>query len=511
MSTILQELEATISGLKADTTRSNVGTILEIGDGVAKVEGLSAVMLNEMIEFPGGLYGIALNLEETEVGTILVGDYTEVKEGEEVRTTGKLLSVPVGKGLLGRVVNALGQPIDGKGPIKSDITYPVEKIAPGIIQRRSVSVPVQTGILPIDAMIPIGRGQRELIIGDRATGKTTIAIDTIINQARLNKAAEEGKIKNHNPLYCIYVGVGQKNMSIARTVDVLEKAGALPYTIIVSAPAAESATSQYLAPYSGAAMGEWFMDNGMDALIVFDDLTKHAAAYRQVSLVLKRPSGREAYPGDVFYLHSRLLERSARLNEKHGGGSLTALPVIETQAGDVSAYIPTNVISITDGQIYLETDLFYQGVRPAISVGISVSRVGSAAQIKAIKQVAGSTKLDLAQFRDLQAFAQFGSDVDAGTRKKLERGQRIVELFKQGQYNPFGVELEVVVLFAMQKGYFDDVPIDKVKDCQRKLIEYFQTRKEDVLAAILEKLAIDKELEEKLHSAIKDFKGSYKP
>jgi F-type H+/Na+-transporting ATPase subunit alpha len=511
MSTILQELEATISGLKTETTRTNVGTVREIGDGVAKIEGLSGVMLNEMIEFPGGLYGIALNLEETEVGTILVGDYTEVKEGDEVRTTGKLLSVPVGKGLLGRVVNALGQPIDGKGPIKSDITYPVEKIAPGIIQRRSVSVPVQTGILPIDAMIPIGRGQRELIIGDRATGKTTIAVDTMINQARLNKAAEEGKIKNHKPLYCVYVGVGQKNMSIARTVDVLEKAGALAYTVIVSAPAAESATNQYLAPYAGAAMGEWFMDNGMDALIVFDDLTKHAAAYRQVSLVLKRPSGREAYPGDVFYLHSRLLERSARLNEKHGGGSLTALPVIETQAGDVSAYIPTNVISITDGQIYLETDLFYQGVRPAISVGISVSRVGSAAQIKAIKQVAGSTKLDLAQFRDLQAFAQFGSDVDAGTRKKLERGQRIVELFKQAQYNPFAVEVEVVVLFAMQKGYFDDVPIDKVKECQQKLIEYFQTRKEDVLAVILEKLGIDKELEEKLHSAIKDFKGSYKP
>jgi F-type H+/Na+-transporting ATPase subunit alpha len=511
MSTILQELETAISGLKADTTRSNVGTVREIGDGVAKIEGLSAVMLNEMIEFPGGLYGIALNLEETEVGTILVGDYTEVGEGTEVRTTGKLLSVPVGKGLLGRVVDALGRPIDGKGPVKSEHTYPVEKIAPGIIKRRPVSVPVQTGILPIDAMIPIGRGQRELIIGDRATGKTTIAIDTIINQARLNKAAEEGKIQNHKPLYCIYVGVGQKNMSIARTIDTLEKAGALPYTIIVSAPAAESATNQYLAPYAGAAIGEWFMDNGMDALIVFDDLTKHAAAYRQVSLVLKRPSGREAYPGDVFYLHSRLLERSARLNEENGGGSLTALPVIETQAGDVSAYIPTNVISITDGQIYLETDLFYQGVRPAISVGISVSRVGSAAQVKAIKQVAGSTKLDLAQFRDLQAFAQFGSDVDAGTRKKLERGQRIVELFKQAQYNPFAVEIEVVVLFAMQKGYFDDVPVDKVKDCQQKLVEYFQTRKGEVLASILEKLTIDKELEEKLHSAIKDFKGFYKP
>ena len=511
MSTILQELEQTISGLKADTSRSNVGSVREIGDGVAKIEGLSDVMLNEMLEFPDGLYGIALNLEETEVGAILLGDYTKVGEGTEVRTTGKLLSVPVGKGLLGRVVNALGQPIDGKGPIKSSASYPVEKIAPGIIKRKSVSVPVQTGILPIDAMIPIGRGQRELIIGDRATGKTTIAIDTIINQARLNKAAAEGKIKNHSPLYCIYVGVGQKNMSIARTVDVLEKAGALDSTIVISASASDSATNQYLAPYAGAAMGEWFMDNGMDALIVFDDLTKHAAAYRQVSLVLKRPSGREAYPGDVFYLHSRLLERSARLNENSGGGSLTALPVIETQAGDVSAYIPTNVISITDGQIFLETDLFYQGVRPAISVGISVSRVGSAAQIKAVKQVAGSTKLDLAQFRDLQAFAQFGSDVDAGTRKKLDRGQRIVELFKQDQYNPFPVEIEVLILFAMQKGYFDDVPVDKIKDCKQKLVEYFQTRKEDILATIVEKRAIDKELEEKLHAAIKDFKGFYKP
>jgi F-type H+/Na+-transporting ATPase subunit alpha len=512
MNTILQELEATITGLKTDLTRSNVGTVREIGDAVARIEGLSNVMLNEMIEFPGGLYGIALNLEETEVGAIIVGeDYTGIEEGTEVKTTGKLLSVPVGKALLWRVVNALGHPIDGKGPIKAEETYPVEKIAPGIIKRRSVSVPVQTGILPIDSMIPIGRGQRELIIGDRATGKTTIAIDTMINQARLNKAAEEGKIKNHKPLYCIYVAVGQKNMSIARTMDILEKAGALSNTIIVSAPAAEGATAQYLAPYAGAAMGEWFMANGMDALIVFDDLTKHAQAYRQVSLVLKRPSGREAYPGDVFYLHSRLLERSARLNEASGGGSLTALPIVETQAGDVSAYIPTNVISITDGQIYLETDLFYQGVRPAISVGISVSRVGSAAQIKAIKQVAGSTKLDLAQFRDLQAFAQFGSDVDAGTRKKLERGQRIVELFKQAQYQPYAVEVEVAILFAMQKGYFDDVPVDKVKDCQSKMVDYFQTRKGDVLAAILEKLAIDKDLEEKLHAATKDFKSFYRP
>jgi F-type H+-transporting ATPase subunit alpha len=484
--------------------------VREVGDAVAKIEGLSDVLLNELIEFPGGVYGIALNLEETEVGAIILGDPIQIKEGVEVKTTGRLLSVPVGKGLLGRIVNSLGQPIDGKGPVKSDGSYPVEKIAPGVIKRKSVSVPVQTGILPIDAMIPIGRGQRELIIGDRATGKTTIAIDTIINQARLNRAAEEGKIKNHKPLYCIYVGIGQKNMSIARTIATLEKAGALEYTIVISAPASEGATAQYVAPYAGAAMGEWFMDNGMDALIVFDDLTKHAAAYRQVSLVLKRPSGREAYPGDVFYLHSRLLERSARLNDEAGGGSLTALPIIETQAGDVSAYIPTNVISITDGQIYLETDLFYQGVRPAISVGISVSRVGSAAQIKAIKQVAGSTKLDLAQFRDLQAFAQFGSDVDTGTRKKLERGQRIVELFKQNQYDPYPVEVEVVILFAIQKGYFDDVAVDKIKDCQGKLVEYFKTRKENLLSAILEKQAIDKDLEEKLHTAIKDFKSFYK-
>src|SRR5580698_10453965 len=510
MSTILQELEATISGLKTDTTRSNVGTVREVGDGVAKIEGLSDVMLNEMIEFPGGIYGIALNLEETEVGAIIVGDYTEIKEGTEVRTTGRLLSVPVGKGLLGRVVNALGQPIDGKGPIKSEETYPVENIAPGIIKRKSVSVPVQTGILPVDAMIPVGRGQRELIIGDRATGKTTIAIDTIINQARLNKAAEEGKIKNHKPLYCIYVGVGQKNMSIARTVSVLEKAGAMANTIVLSAPASEGATNQYLAPYAGAAMGEWFMANGMDALIVFDDLTKHAAAYRQVSLVLKRPSGREAYPGDVFYLHSRLLERSARLNDENGGGSLTALPIIETQAGDVSAYIPTNVISITDGQIYLETDLFYQGVRPAISVGLSVSRVGSAAQIKAVKQVAGKIKGDLAQFRELAAFAQFGSDLDAKTKALLDRGGRIVELFKQIQYNPLAVEIQVAVLWAMQNGYLDQVPVDRVKEFQLKLQDYLVTRKDSILAAIRDKGQLDKDIEGQLKAALDEFKATFR-
>src|SRR5436853_739881 len=455
MSSILEEIETKIAGLKTSTSKSNVGVVRETGDGVARIEGLSDVMLNEMIEFPNGVFGLALNLEETEVGAILVGSNVKVSEGDEDRTTGRLLQVPVGKGLLGRVVNTLGQPLDGKGPVKSETFYPVEKIAPGIIKRRGVSQPVQTGIMAIDAMIPIGRGQRELIIGDRATGKTTIAIDTIISQARLNKAAEDAKEKDYRPLYCIYVAVGQKNSNVARALDVLEREGAMPYTTIISASASDTATNQYLAPFAAAAMGEWFMDNGMDALIIYDDLSKHAVAYRQVSLVLKRPSGREAYPGDVFYLHSRLLERAARLNEKSGNGSLTALPIIETQLGDVSAYIPTNVISITDGQIYLETDLFYQGVRPAISVGLSVSRVGSAAQIKAMKQVAGRVKLDLAQFRELAAFAQFGSDLDAATQAKIERGKRVVEVFKQPQYRPVAVEIQAAVLWAVQNGYFD--------------------------------------------------------
>src|SRR5580704_9436871 len=392
MSNLLQEIEAQISGIKTSVTRQNVGVMREIGDGVAKIEGLTDAMLNEMLDFGNGVTGLALNLEETEVGAIILGDYTSVKEGQEVRTTGKLLQVPVGKGLLGRVVNALGQPLDGKGPIKNEAFYPVEKIAPGIIRRKSVSQPVQTGIMAIDAMIPIGRGQRELIIGDRSTGKTTIGVDTMINQARINKAAETAGEKGFRPIYNIYVAIGQKQSNIARVIAELEKAGAMEDTIVVVAAASDSAANQFLAPFAGAAFGEWFMDNGMDALIIYDDLSKHAVAYRQVSLILKRPSGREAYPGDVFYLHSRLLERSARVNENYGGGSLTALPIIETQAGDVSAYIPTNVISITDGQIYLETDLFYQGIRPAISVGLSVSRVGSAAQIKAMKQVAGRIK-----------------------------------------------------------------------------------------------------------------------
>jgi F-type H+-transporting ATPase subunit alpha len=507
MSNLLQELEAKINGLAGSAViKSNVGTVREIGDGVARIEGLSGVMLNEMLEFPGGVYGLALNLEETEVGAVVLGDYTTVSEGDEVKGTGRLLEVPVGKGLLGRVVDALGQPIDGKGPVASDIYYPVEKIAPGIIKRQSVSQPLGTGIMAIDAMIPIGRGQRELIIGDRATGKTTIAIDTIINQANINRAGEASGNPAFRPVYSIYVAVGQKNANIARVVDTLSSHDALKYTIIVSAPASDSATNQYLAPFSGAAMGEWFMDNGMDALIVFDDLSKHAVAYRQVSLLLKRPSGREAYPGDVFYLHSRLLERSARLSEKAGNGSLTALPIIETQAGDVSAYIPTNVISITDGQIYLETDLFYQGIRPAISVGLSVSRVGSAAQIKAVKQVAGKLKGDLAQFRELAAFAQFGSDLDARTKSQLDRGQRIVELFKQHQYQPQSVELQVAVLWAMQKGYFDAITVDRVKDFQTQLIQFLNTRKEDILAAILKKGAVDAEIEKDLGTALEEFK-----
>jgi F-type H+-transporting ATPase subunit alpha len=508
MSTILQELESQISGLQTNTAKTNVGVVREVGDGVARIEGLSDVMLNEMIDFGNGLYGLALNLEETEVGAILLGDDKEVMEGQEVKTTGRLLSVPVGKGLLGRVVDTLGNPIDGKGPIAASGSYPVEKIAPGIIKRRSVSQPVQTGIMAIDAMIPIGRGQRELIIGDRATGKSTIAIDTIINQARINKA-NEGQ-PGFRPLYSIYVAVGQKNANVARSIAVLEAAGALQYTIFVSAPASDTATNQYLAPFAGAAMGEWFMDNGMDALIVFDDLSKHAVAYRQVSLLLKRPSGREAYPGDVFYLHSRLLERSARLSEKAGDGSLTALPIIETQAGDVSAYIPTNVISITDGQIYLETDLFYQGIRPAVSVGLSVSRVGSAAQIKAMKQVAGKIKGDLAQFRELAAFAQFGSDLDAKTKAQLDRGARIVELFKQIQYNPMPTEVQAAVLWAMQNGYFDDVAVDKLKEFQLKLQDYFVTRREPVLAAIRDKKQIDDAITADLKSAVTEFKAGYR-
>lgn len=505
MSTILEELESKIEGIKSDVAKkTNVGIVREIGDGVAKIEGLSSAMLNELLDFGNGIYGLALNLEETQVGAILLGDYTKISEGDEVKTTGKLLQVPVGKELLGRVVDALGRPIDGKGPIASTEFYPVEKVAPGIITRKGVNQPVQTGIMAIDAMVPIGRGQRELIIGDRATGKTTVAIDTMINQSNINE--QNVGVEGFRPLYSIYVAIGQKNANVARVAKALEDAGALKYSIIVSAPASDTATNQYIAPFAGASMGEWFMANGMDALIVFDDLSKHAVAYRQVSLLLKRPSGREAYPGDVFYLHSRLLERSARVDEKHGNGSLTALPIIETQAGDVSAYIPTNVISITDGQIYLETDLFYQGIRPAISVGLSVSRVGSAAQIKAIKQVAGKIKGDLAQFRELAAFAQFGSDLDSKTKAQLDRGQRIVELFKQSQYKPLRVELQSAVLFAMQKGYLDEISVDRVKEFQNKLEEFLLTRKESILTKIITKKQIDAEVEKELIEALEEFK-----
>lgn len=510
MSTLLQEIETQIAGARTSAARQNIGIVREIGDGVAKIEGLTDAMLNEMLDFGNGVTGLALNLEETEVGAIILGDYTGIKEGNEVRTTGRLLQVPAGKGLLGRVVNALGQPVDGKGPVNAEASYPVEKIAPGIIKRKSVTQPVQSGIMAVDAMIPIGRGQRELIIGDRSTGKTTIGVDTMISQARLNKAAEQAGDKQYRPLYCIYVAIGQKQSNIARVISVLEESGAMPYAIVISAPASDSATNQYIAPFAGAAMGEWFMDNGMDALIIYDDLSKHAVAYRQVSLVLKRPSGREAYPGDVFYLHSRLLERSARVSEKYGNGSLTALPIIETQAGDVSAYIPTNVISITDGQIYLETDLFYQGIRPAISVGLSVSRVGSAAQVKAMKQVAGRIKLDLAQFRELAAFAQFGSDLDAKTQAQLERGKRIVEVFKQPQYNPIPMEVQVAILWTVQNGFMDDIAVEKIKDFQAKLSDYLTSRKSALMAQIDREKALSDALTADLKSAITEFKQTYK-
>ncbi|MDH3068236.1 F0F1 ATP synthase subunit alpha [Akkermansia sp. N21169] len=507
MNSILQELEAEITKASTAINQENVGVIRTVGDGVAKIEGLSNVMLSEMIDFPGGVKGMAMNLEENEVGAIIIGDDSGLKEGDEVKTTGKLLSVPVGRALLGRVVSTLGEPLDGKGPIAAEAWYPVEKIASGIISREPVSVPVQTGILPVDAMIPIGRGQRELIIGDRSTGKTAIALDTMIAQGEQNRKAEAGLLPGHRPLYNIYVAIGQKRSKVKRLITKLEETGTMPYSIIVVASASDPAAMQYLAPYAGCAMGEYFMDQGEDALIVYDDLSKHAVAYRQVSLILRRPSGREAYPGDVFYLHSRLLERAARLNSAHGGGSLTALPIIETQAGDVSAYIPTNVISITDGQIFLETDLFYQGVRPAINVGISVSRVGSAAQTKIIKKLAGSLKLDLAQYTELQAFAQFGSDLDPSTKAKLERGSRIVEVFKQKQYEPMSLGLEAGVLYAMQKGYMDDVPVNRIKEFQIALETDLQDKHEDLLEEINRVKELTEDIDSKLKQAIESFKA----
>ena len=510
MSSIVEQIEKEIANLNTGVDKKNVGSITTIADGVAKVDGLSEAMYMEMLEFPGGVTGIALNLEEDEVGCVLLGDAAALKEGDEVKTTGKLLSVPVGEGLLGRVVDVIGQPVDGKGPIQSTEQYPVERIAPGIIPRKSVDQPLQTGIMAVDAMIPIGRGQRELIIGDRSTGKTTVAIDTIINQARINKVGLASGDPSFRPVYSVYVAVGQKNANISRTIKVLEEAGALEFTIIVSAPAGDNPANQFLAPFSGAAMGEWFMFNGKDALIVYDDLSKQAVAYRQISLILKRPSGREAYPGDVFYLHSRLLERSARVNEDNGNGSLTALPIIETQAGDVSAYIPTNVISITDGQVFLDTDLFNKGIRPAINVGISVSRVGSAAQIKAIKKVAGKIKLQLAQFRELAAFAQFGSDLDPKTKAQIDRGQRVVELFKQNAFNPFSVEVQTGLIWAVQNDLFDDIGVDDVVPATQSLRDYFETAEAKLMETIRTEKKISDESDANLRKAVTTWKASFK-
>ncbi|MCX6919991.1 MAG: F0F1 ATP synthase subunit alpha [Verrucomicrobia bacterium] len=507
MSNAIDQIQKAIAGLDTRAGKSNVGTIVSLADGVASIDGLSGVMMNEMIELPGGLQGVALNLAEDTVGCVIMGDISKLKEGMEAKTTGRLLSIPVGKGLLGRVVDALGNPLDGKGPIVSSERYPVEKIAPGIIPRKSVDQPMQTGIMAIDAMIPIGRGQRELIIGDRATGKTTIAIDTIINQANANRVGLASGDANFRPVFSIYVAIGTKNSSIARTIGTLEKAGAMEFTVVVAASAADNAANQVFAPFSGTAIGEWFMENGQDALIVYDDLSKHAAAYRQISLILKRPSGREAYPGDVFYLHSRLLERSARLA---GKGSLTALPIIETQAGDVSAYIPTNVISITDGQVFLQTDLFNQGIRPAVSVGLSVSRVGSAAQIKAFKQVAGKVKGELANYRELAAFAQFGSDLDAQTKGILDKGDRFVELFKQPPTAPKSAEIQCGIIWAMQNGFFNDMPVKSVQAAAASLQTHLETAKPAILAKIRQGNKIEKDGEAELKSACETWRRSFK-
>lgn len=494
MEDLISRIEADIKNLKLKTQRQNVGKVVEVGDGVAKIEGLSDVQYSELLDFGGGIMGLALNLEQYSVGAVIFGDFTLIKEGQEVKTTGRILQVPVGEGLVGRVVDSLGNPLDGKGKISTKTFYPVEKIAPGVIERESVNTPLQTGIKAIDAMIPIGRGQRELIIGDRNTGKTTITLDTIINQ---------------KDVVCIYVAIGQKTSKIAQIVAKLEEMGAMDHTIVVAATSSDSATMQYIAPYSGCAFGEYFMDQGTDALVIYDDLSKHAWAYRQISLLLRRPSGREAYPGDVFYLHSRLLERAAKLNKEHGGGSLTALPIIETQANDVSAYIPTNVISITDGQIYLESDLFFAGVRPALNVGLSVSRVGGAAQTKAMKSVAGKLRLDLAQFRELQAFAQFSSDLDAATKQQIERGRRITEVLKQPPYSPVPVEEQVVVLWAVTNGYMDEVEVEKVKDFEQKYLAHLRLREKKLLAGIASKKELDDKTIRALEKTTKEFGRIY--
>ncbi|PPR27637.1 MAG: ATP synthase subunit alpha [Alphaproteobacteria bacterium MarineAlpha10_Bin1] len=497
VSAILKEQIANF-GTEADV--AEVGQVLSVGDGVARVYGLDNVQAGEMVEFPGNIRGMALNLETDNVGVVIFGEDRAIKEGDTVKRTGAIVEVPVGKGLLGRVVDALGNPIDGKGPIESSEMKRIEVKAPGIIPRQSVSEPVQTGLKALDALVPIGRGQRELIIGDRQTGKTAIAIDTIINQKEVNASGDESK-----KLYCIYVAIGQKRSTVAQVVKTLEENGALEYTIIVSATASEAAPLQFLAPYTGCTMGEFFRDNGMHAVIVYDDLSKQAVAYRQMSLLLRRPPGREAYPGDVFYLHSRLLERAAKMNSDLGSGSLTALPVIETQASDVAAYIPTNVISITDGQIFLETDLFYQGIRPAINVGLSVSRVGSAAQTKAMKSVAGRIKLELAQYREMAAFAQFGSDLDAATQRLLARGARLTELLKQGQYSPLPIDEQVVAIYAGVRGYLDSVAVEQIGRFEQELLSEIRGSHSDILSDIRDSGQLSDETDKKLAAVLDDF------
>jgi len=493
---ITQLIRQQIENYESKIAVDEVGTVITLGDGIARVHGLDKVMAGELLSFPHDVAGIAMNLEEDQVGVVLLGEYTEIKEGDEVKRTGRIMSVPVGDALVGRVVNSLGQAIDDKGPISTSEFIALERLAPGVIDRQPVREPMATGLKAIDSMIPIGRGQRELIIGDRQTGKTAIALDTIIN----NKG---------NDLICIYCAIGQKRSSIAQVVKILSDYGAMDYTIVVAASASEPAPMQYIAPYAACAMGEYFRDSKRHALCIYDDLSKHAASYREISLLLRRPPGREAYPGDVFYLHSRLLERAAKLSDKKGGGSLTALPVIETQAGDVSAYIPTNVISITDGQIFLETDLFNQGVRPAVNVGISVSRVGGSAQIKAMRQVAGSLKLDLAQYRELAAFAQFGSDLDKATQAQLNRGQRLVEVLKQDQFSPLPFSKQILIIFAGTNGYLDDLPVDQVRDFEAELYKYVETSNPGLLRSVMEKKILDDNLKAEMTKVVKECKETF--
>ena len=494
--TLIKNIKERIGEFEARVDVIETGTVIEIGDGIARLSGLSACESLEMLEFPGDTMGLALNLEEDMVGVIILGDYTHIREGDVVQRTGKILSVLVGDELIGRVVDPLASPLDGKGEIRTSVSYTIEKIAPGVMDREPVSVPLQTGIKAVDAMIPIGRGQRELIIGDRQTGKTALAVDTIINQKGTD-------------VICVYVAISQKKSKVARIVAKLEEAGALSYTIVVVAGASDPASFAYLSPYAGCAIAEYFMDQGKDVLIVYDDLSKHAAAYREISLLLRRPPGREAYPGDVFYLHSRLLERAAKMNKEHGGGSLTAIPVIETQAGDISGYIPTNVISITDGQIYLEPDLFFKGVRPALNVGLSVSRVGSKAQTKAMKKVAGKLRLDLAQYRELAVFAQFGSELDEATQKRLTRGERLTELLKQVQYSPVPWYKQVAVLYAGTQGYLDEIPVEKIAEWEKGFLKYVEDMKPEIFAEMLKTKDLDEGIEEQLKKTLSEFHGQH--